>query len=358
MTITSVATTRRAQWTSLVVGLTTAAYLSWRLLQPFLNVLAWAAVMVILFQPVHRRLLARVSSPAWTALLSTSLVVVTVLVPVLVVVTAALRDVQAMADRLPDMMAGWLQPSHPFTGRAVAVLERYVDLGRWRDPAFWQRSLEQEAGQVASRSLWLVGGVLGMVVQAVLIVFTMFYLFKDGPRISRRLYLLVPIENRRLAALYRRTREVIEAGVYGTLLLSAIQGALGGLAFLVLGLPSPFVWGIVMTLAALIPMLGAFVVWVPAAIYLASTGSWWKALILTAWGGIAIAMVDNVLRPVLVGGRTQMHELLVFFGVLGGLQVFGVLGVVLGPAVFAVTLALVHALSEVRKGGPPRVPAA
>lgn len=347
--------TRRAQRLSLIVGLAIGLYLSWRLIEPFLNVLAWATVMVILFQPIHRRLLARLSSAVWTALLSTTLVVMTVLAPTLLVVTVTLREVEDIADRLPTLIAGLLEPSHQLTGRGVAVVERYVDLSRWRDPAFWQRSFEQEAGTVAAQSWWLVGGVLGMALQAGLIVFTMFFLFKDGPLISRRLYLWLPIENRRLTALYRRTREVIEAGVYGTLLLSAIQGGLGALAFLVLGLPSPLLWGVVMMILSIIPVLGAFVVWVPAAVYLASTGAWGKAVALTLWGGVVIAMADNVLRPILVGSRTAMHELLVFFGVLGGLQVFGVLGVVLGPVVFAITLALLQALREVQARAAPPV---
>jgi predicted PurR-regulated permease PerM len=112
-------------------------------------------------------------------------------------------------------------------------------------------------------------------------------------------------------------------------------------AFWILGVPSAIVWGVVMVFLSMIPMLGAFLVWVPAAIYLGLTGHPVKALIMVLWGTLVIGMADNFLRPKLVGERTKLHELLIFFAVLGGLQVFGVLGIVLGPVVLAITLALV-----------------
>jgi predicted PurR-regulated permease PerM len=138
-----------------------------------------------------------------------------------------------------------------------------------------------------------------------------------------------------------RTREVIDASVYGVITVAVIQGALGGLAFWALGLPSAIIWGVVMVFLSMVPMLGAFLVWVPAAIYLALTGQYVKAVILVLWGTLVIGMIDNFLRPKLVGGRTRLHELLIFFAVLGGLNVFGVLGVVLGPVVLAITLSLI-----------------
>jgi predicted PurR-regulated permease PerM len=116
-----------------------------------------------------------------------------------------------------------------------------------------------------------------------------------------------------------------------------------------LGVPSALVWGVVMTFLSMIPMLGAFLVWVPAAIYLAATGQYVKALLLVLWGTLVIGMIDNFLRPKLVGGRTKLHELLIFFAVLGGLQVFGVLGIVMGPVVLAITMTLIEIFRAVDK---------
>ena len=146
-----------------------------------------------------------------------------------------------------------------------------------------------------------------------------------------------------------RTRDVISASVNGVLVIPAIQGALGALAFFALGVPSALVWGVVMTFLSLIPMAGAFIVWVPAALFLVATGHLTKAIILAAWGALVIGTVDNFLRPKLVGEKTKLHELFIFFSVIGGLKVFGVLGIVLGPVVLAVTLALLDVFRQVEQ---------
>ena len=144
---------------------------------------------------------------------------------------------------------------------------------------------------------------------------------------------------------------MIAATVYGVLAISAIQGTLGTFIFWALGLPSPLLWGVVMFFLSMIPMAGAFLVWVPAALYLAITGAYIKAGILVVWGVLVIGSIDNVLSPRLVGRRASLHELLIFFAVLGGLQVFGVLGLVLGPVVVAMTLALIEMARQA--GHPP-----
>jgi predicted PurR-regulated permease PerM len=186
-------------------------------------------------------------------------------------------------------------------------------------------------------------------VQVVLVVFTMYYLFRDGERVKRALHEVLPLEWEQSHAIFVRTHEVISASVYGVVVIAAIQGILGGLTFWALQLPSPLMWGAVMVLLSMIPVVGSTIVWVPTAIYLILSGSWIRGVILIAVGAGVIAMVDNLLRPRLVGGRTRLHELLVFFSVLGGLQVFGILGIVVGPVVVAITLALLDVFRQVQR---------
>ena len=131
--------------------------------------------------------------------------------------------------------------------------------------------------------------------------------------------------------------------VFGALAVAAVQGFMGGLMFWILGLPAPLLWGTVMAVLATMPMLGTFVVWGPAAVFLALQGHWGKAVVLTAWGGIAIALIDNLLYPMLVGTRLRLHPVLVFFSVVGGLFAFGAAGLIVGP----MTLALAGALLEI-----------
>jgi predicted PurR-regulated permease PerM len=162
-------------------------------------------------------------------------------------------------------------------------------------------------------------------------------------------YDIVPIDRLQAQDVLLRTKEVIAGSVYGVVMIAAIQGALGYFIFWVLGMPSALLWGVVMFFLSMIPMAGAFLVWAPAAVYLAISGEWTKAIVLTGWGLVVVGSIDNILSPRLIGKRTRMHELLIFFAVLGGIQVFGVVGVVLGPVVIAVTLALIEIVREANR---------
>ena len=353
------------RWFGLVAATLVALYLCWSMLQPFVEVVLWAVVLVIVFFPVHRRIRARVGSPGWSAVLSCLLVIVVILVPLTLLTFAVINEIGNFAKMLqpqPDgtsgaasAAAGLLDPNSPYLGPVVRWLGQYVDLSRLGSQEFLAERLKGVSGVIASRTLGFVGGFVGFVVEVFFVIFTMYYLFRDGERMRAAAYEMVPLSGEQAGEIFNRTGEVISASVYGVLVIAVIQGVLGGLAFWALGLPSPLLWGVVMIFLSMIPMLGAFLVWVPAAIYLALTGHWVKAVMLAVWGALIIGSIDNFLRPKLVGERTRLHELLVFFSVLGGLQVFGVLGIVLGPVIVAITIALLDVLRhvEVSRGSSP-----
>lgn len=142
--------------------------------------------------------------------------------------------------------------------------------------------------------------------------------------------------------LLRRVFETVHATVYGTFAVAAVQGTLGGLMFWILGLPTPLVWGLVMGLLSIVPVLGAFVIWIPAAILLILDGSWARALILAAFGGIVVGGIDNVLRPMFIGNRLRLHTIPAFISIIGGLVLFGAPGFILGPLAATMTLLLVE----------------
>ncbi|MCM3901453.1 MAG: AI-2E family transporter [Pyrinomonadaceae bacterium] len=329
------------RWWMLLAVTAVALYLCWLMLQPFVAVLAWAAVLVIVFYPVHQRLLKRLKKPSLSALLSCILVILTILVPVVLVTIAVLNEFSGAMSSVQALIAYLLDPSSPYTGRVLSWASQYVDIEQLRSGQYLFARLKGVSGQVAGETLGVIGGVIGALVQMFFVVFTMYYLFRDGDKIFATVRDALPLEPAQATAVMARTRDVIGASVYGVMAIAVVQGTMGGIAFWVLGVPSAIVWGVVMVFLSMIPMLGAFLVWVPAAAYLALTGHPVKALLMVLWGTLVIGMADNFLRPKLVGERTKLHELLIFFAVLGGLQVFGVLGIVLGPVVLAITLALV-----------------
>jgi predicted PurR-regulated permease PerM len=351
-----------ARWIGLVAATVVALYLCWTMLQPFIEVLLWAVVLVIVFMPVHRRVRARVGSPGWSAMISCLLVVVVILVPLTLVTLAIVRELTHIAQSLQSQpggegaaqagVAGLLDPNSPYVGKVLGWMGQYVDLEQFDSQQFIAERLKSLGGAIAGRTLGFVGGAVGFVVQIFFVIFTMYYFFRDGERLREAVYSILPLDDRRAHEIIDRTQEVISASVYGVLVIALIQGTLGGIAFWALGLPSPLLWGVVMVFLSMIPMAGAFVVWVPAALYLGVTGHWGKAIILTVWGALVIGSVDNFLRPKLVGEKTRLHELLIFFSVLGGLQVFGVIGLVLGPVVVAITIALLDVLRQADDSAP------
>lgn len=341
--------TIQVRWLALLAVTIIALYLCWQMLLPFIEVLLWAIVLVIVFYPVHKRIVARTGAPGWSAMLSCLLVIVTFLLPLTLITLAVVNEMSKMAQSLQGNVESFLDPNSPVTGRFLRWLGQYVDINQLRSQQFIADRLKNMSGAIANRTFGFVGGFVVVVVEIFFVIFTMYYLFRDGDRLRRALREALPLEQGQAKEIFERTRDVISASVYGVLVIAAIQGALGGLAFWFLGLPSPLLWGVVMLFFSMIPMAGAFVVWVPAAIYLAVTQQYGKALILVVWGTIVIGMVDNFLRPKLVGEKTRLHELLIFFSVLGGLQVFGVLGLVLGPVVVAITLALLEVFRQAER---------
>ncbi len=337
--------TERAQqvrWWLLLLTTAVALYLCWLMIKPFGGVIAWATVLVIVFYPVHKRILRKTRSPALSALISCALVILIVLVPIALITFAVFKE---LAGAMASIQAGVnyvLDPNSPTTGRILNWLNQYVDVHQLQSEDYLLQQLQGMSGSIAGQTLGFLGGLASVVVQIFFVIFTMYYFFKDGDKISAVVRDALPVSRKQADRVMERTRDVIDASVYGVLSIAIIQGALGGLAFWVLGLRSAIIWTVVMAFLSMIPTMGAFLVWVPAAIYLALTGQWTKAILLTLWGTLVIGMIDNFLRPKLVGGRTRLHELLIFFAVLGGLNVFGVLGVVLGPVVLAITLAIVE----------------
>lgn len=335
----------------LLLGLTAVMLqLCWKILTPFLSILLWASVLTMVFYPIYRRILHKVKGRSTlAAVLSTVLVLATIILPMVAVtgmVVAELestaRDLQAEIPRHLERLPEFLELVYRYTGMTQEELKKAVQTGA-------RTGSQTLLGGLLS----LVGGAVGFLINLGFVSFTMFYLFIDGDKAVLSLRDWLPLERSQSHALLVRAGEIISASVYGVIVLAVIQGSLGGLMFWWLGLPSPLLWGVVMILFATIPMLGTFVIWVPAAIYLAANGFYIKAIILTLWGSIVIGMSDNLLRPTLVGKKAKMHDLMIFFAVLGGLKAFGVLGILMGPVVLAVSLTLLEAF---RRADPMRSP--
>src|SRR6478672_6879224 len=316
-----------------VVGL----YLCYRMASPFLPALAWALALALLLVPMQRWLEPRLHSPG----LAAGLLVV---VAGLVVVFPALL----VGDRLLDEAASGAS--------AVAAL---VDSGQWRHHlgdypllapmADWVERQFNLPDTVNAITSWLTRTVASLaresalqVIGMVLTLYLLFFFLRDRRAILASIAALSPLTPADTTRMFGDVDDTVHATVYGTLIVAMVQGILGGLMFWWLGLPSALLWGVLMALLAVVPVLGAFIVWIPAAVFLLLDGNGGKALVLTLWGVIVVGGIDNVLYPILVGRRLKMHTLLAFVSIVGGLIVFGSSGLILGPVIFAVTRVLLE----------------
>ena len=320
-------------------------YLVMRVFEPFFHSLGWAAVLAICVYPWYERLVRRIGrSPA--AVTSTVIVTLVILGPGLALLTAFAREGKAALDGLDREM---------FESRfawAQGIWERlrfYVPGMQAIDLA---TLLNQASANVARFLATRVGGLLAdvavFIFQLFVTLFALFFLLRDSPSIMRLMRRALPFEEGRRERMISQTRDLVYASVTAGLIIASLQGLLGGILFAALGLNAPVFWGVAMGFFALLPFLGTWVVWLPAAIWLASTGHLAKALTLAALGAVIVGGVDNVLRPALLAGRAQMNGLLMFVSLLGGVSVFGLLGLILGPLV----VALVAGLLDAYAGGP------
>jgi len=222
---------------------------------------------------------------------------------------------------------------------------------RWLDSRL---DLPKAAEQIATSAAgWasvtlsaLLTGSMWLLSQVAVTVFVLFYFLRDGPTILDQGRTLIPLPTSTIDAIVKRIAKTLRVSLAGKFLVASIQGSLGGLMFFWLGLPAPAFWGSVMAFFSLFPVLGAFVVWLPAALMFAVQGDWRHAALLCGWGVIIIHPIDNLLGPVLVGTTLRLHSLLMFFSIIGGLAAFGASGVVLGPLIIAITVPIFEELKR------------
>ncbi len=326
----------------LIAAIALGIFLCCRLAAPLLSALAWALALAVMFAPLQRWFESKLKRrPSVAALVS-------VLVIGLIVVIPATFVVQQLVVQ---------------AAKGAEVIETKVRSGEWRRALEAQPRLAPIAerierqidlpGTVAKLTTWLsttAGSIVkGSVFHAIsfcVIFYLLFFFLRDRRMALQSLRSFSPLTDIEMNRLIGRVGDTIHATIYGTLAVACVQGLLGGLMFWWLGLPAPLLWGLVMALLAVVPVFGAFVVWIPAALFLALEGSWGKALILTLWGLVVVGWIDNLLCPILVGKRLKQHTVLAFISLIGGLILFGPSGLILGPVILTTTIVLLKIWSD------------
>ena len=329
-----------------------ALYFCYLLFQPFLKPLLSAVVIAVVFFPLHVQIQRKLKNASLAAFASTATVLLLIVLPavaVLLAIKAEIADLYSLIDRKSAESGGLSPYVSQLLERPIAWIGRYVDLSQFDLRGSLLGRLKELSAFIVAEGWQLVGGLTNFIVNAVITLFTLFFLFREGRSMRRRAAAILPLSNEQVEKLFSGVENTIIGTVYGGLVVAAVQGAMVGLALWILGIPSPVLWGVVAAFFALLPLVGTAAVWLPASLYLLATGSWVKAIILAVWGMFVVGTIDNVLRPYLISGRVQMHTLLIFFAVFGGVNVFGFLGLFIGPVILAVTITILGLLRDEAK---------
>lgn len=329
-------------------------YVIFRIAEPFLVPIAWSAVLAIFFFPMYERLSRRLK-PGAAALATTLVVTFLLIVPALFVLFLTARQGVEASATLKNL----LNPNDDLTARILDWVRQHMPAG-WQDVNLSdqiRQAGEKTASFLALKLTGLLRNLLAFIFDLFLLLFALFFMFRDGEAIVRVVRHLLPFDPAIQEDMLQKSRDLIFASVAVALIIASVQGALGGIAFALVRLPTPFFWGVVIAFLSLVPVVGSALVWVPAALWLGFTGHWWQGILLAAICGGVAGTTDNILRPLLLHNRAQLNGLLLFVSVLGGIGVFGMLGIVAGPTIVAAAVGIFRAYMEHREPRAPSTPA-
>jgi len=318
-----------------------AAFLG--LLSGFFQPIFWAAIVGIIFLPVQQFLERQLGGRATiAAILAVILIFVTVLLPAMLIASAVVSEAAVIYGMIqrgeidPGILLRWLEELSP------QLIERAESIGIDVEKLPEKLSAAAIKGTQFIGQLALTAGqnVARFLVLFFLMLYLLFFVLRDGEQMLEAIIRALPLGDERERALFAKFAEVSRATIKGTLVIGLIQGFLGGIMFSILGITGAVFWGVVMVILSILPIVGASIVWIPVAIFLLINGAWIKALVLVIFGAVVIGLLDNILRPLLVGRDTKMPDYIILLSTLGGLSVFGISGFVIGPIIASLFLSV------------------
>jgi predicted PurR-regulated permease PerM len=328
--------------------LAVSLYFAYQVLNPFLNNIFIAVILASLLHPVHQRLKTTFGGrDTLAALCSTLLVLVLVILPMFLFTGALVGQ----AAKSIAGLQSWIKGAHLDTWLSRDSISPYVAWVQghfpWLELDITQLDLKnslldlsKNMGQVMiDLGTRMVGNFIGVLLDFMIMLFVLFFLFRDGEAMLRQLKHLSPLHDEQEDRILGRLRDVARSVVVGSFLVAVCQGVAGGVGLAIVGIPALF-WGAMMGFAALVPVVGTMLIWGPAALYLLIVGDWKGALILTGWGAVIVSGIDSVLRPMLMKGQAQMSTFWVFLSIIGGIKFFGPLGILYGPMILALAMVM------------------
>jgi predicted PurR-regulated permease PerM len=322
-----------------LLGLATLAFLY--LLKPFFTPLFWAAVIAGIFKPLYDRLLVKLKRPNLSASLMLCLIALIILLPAAVVASllvsesiqiynAISADTGLIEQKVRDTLSALT--NHPYIRQFHVDEQFFID--RFTD------AIKNIANYIIVRLSSITQNTLVFLIQFGVMIYALYFFFRDGDRILKRTLRMCFLESGKGRILYEHFVATARATLKATILLGGLQGISGGIIFYVTGIEGAMIWGLLMTVLAILPGIGCSIIWAPAGVIMLIGGHLWEGIVILTFGVLVISLGDNLLRPVLIGSDVELHPLLIFLSTLGGLVVFGLSGFVMGPIIASLFLAI------------------
>lgn len=326
-------------------------YLMYSVMSPFFIPIFWAIVLVILFYPYYQWILRKITRrPAVASLLACLSIAIFIIVPLSIVSSLLAGEFLQLYNWAEGYLKEMSTKAHQSPLFIYPFIEKYlggfIDVSTLNLRGMLAEIIRTAASYAGEGLQGFVKGLAEFFLNLFLAFFTMYFLFKDGDKLFNIVRDLIPITEHHKNEIIEKNRGVISATMYGGVLVGAVQAALGGLAFWFLGIPAALLLSFVMFFMTFLPSVGGSLVWGPVAVYLLLTGQIAGGLGLVVWGIFVIGLVDNFMRPYIIGGKTNLHPLLLFFSIFGAVNVFGLIGIIAGPLILSIGQAMIEFYHE------------
>ncbi len=314
------------------------------IIAPYYGAILWGVVTTIVFWPLNRNLRAAFpNSPNFSAFATLVAVIAIVIVPTIIIGTLLIEQAISTYANIESQKIDFGRIVTDFQAGLPRSVEAFLDRNGFGDMQAIQKKLATVATGgariAATQALSFGQGAFSFAISLSIMLYLTFFLLRDGSRLTRTIGDRVPLAVQQRRDLFAKFATVIRATIKGSIVVAVVQGMIGGVVFWIVGIEAALLWGVVMGFLSLVPAIGTGLIWVPVAIYLFATGQTWQGAVLTGCGVLIIGMVDNVLRPLLVGKDTRMPDYVVLISTVGGISVMGINGFIIGPVIAALFIA-------------------
>jgi predicted PurR-regulated permease PerM len=319
-------------------------YLSYQIFKPFLSPIAWAIVLSLVFYPIYAFLLRYIKWRSVASLITLVMILLIIMGPFSYISFLLVKELKTISEYMEGERFESIQKALEYPS-VKALVDRITSMFNITEAELNKAIVDNisEAGkELISRITKGVGDVVTVALNFIFMAFTIFFLLKDGAMFFKKVRDYMPFSEEQKDRLTTQVHDIVISTVFGGVVVAIIQGTIGGFAYYFLGIPSPVVWGVATSIASFIPLIGAFAIWGPATVYLFLQGAVLKGVALAIIGVFGISLIDNILKPIIIGTRTKMPILAIFFSVLGGIKLFGLIGLIMGPLVLAIFVSVVE----------------